>query len=75
MPPPACWARRPITTPTPWFWSDQYDVKLQIAGLNRGYDGTVLRPGKRPSSQSIWYFRGERSHRHRRHERRAGLSP
>ncbi|MEO0363038.1 MAG: FAD-dependent oxidoreductase, partial [Pseudomonadota bacterium] len=24
--------------PTPWFWSDQYDVKLQIAGLNQGYD-------------------------------------
>jgi 3-phenylpropionate/trans-cinnamate dioxygenase ferredoxin reductase subunit len=42
--------------PMPWFWSDQYDVKLQIAGLNRGYDSTVLRPGKRPLSQSIWYF-------------------
>jgi 3-phenylpropionate/trans-cinnamate dioxygenase ferredoxin reductase subunit len=24
--------------PHPWFWSDQYDVKLQIAGLNTGYD-------------------------------------
>lgn len=45
--------------PKPWFWSDQYDVKLQIAGLNRGYDSTVLRPGKRPLSQSIWYFRGD----------------
>ncbi len=44
---------------TPWFWSDQYDVKLQIAGLNEGYDDTVLRPGKRPGSQSIWYYRGE----------------
>jgi len=43
--------------PKPWFWSDQYDVKLQIAGLNRGYDETVLRPGKRPGSQSIWYYR------------------
>ncbi|HWT96554.1 MAG TPA: FAD-dependent oxidoreductase [Terriglobales bacterium] len=46
--------------PVPWFWSDQYDVKLQIAGLNRGYDSVVLRPGKRPGSQSIWYFQGER---------------
>ena len=44
---------------TPWFWSDQYDVKLQIAGLNAGYDSTVTRPGKREGSQSIWYYRGE----------------
>lgn len=43
--------------PTPWFWSDQYDVKLQIAGLNRGYDQVVVRPGKRPGSQSVWYYR------------------
>jgi 3-phenylpropionate/trans-cinnamate dioxygenase ferredoxin reductase subunit len=43
--------------PAPWFWSDQYDVKLQIAGLNRGYDETVVRPGKRPGSQSVWYYR------------------
>ena len=26
----------------PWFWSDQYDVKLQIAGLNTGFDEVVL---------------------------------
>ncbi len=26
--------------PMPWFWSDQYDVKLQIAGLSEGYDDT-----------------------------------
>jgi 3-phenylpropionate/trans-cinnamate dioxygenase ferredoxin reductase subunit len=45
--------------PAPWFWSDQYDVKLQIAGLNRGYDTVVLRPGKREFAQSVWYFRGE----------------
>lgn len=49
----------PDYDPKPWFWSDQYDVKLQIAGLNRGYDSTVLRPGKRPLSQSIWYFRDD----------------
>ncbi|MDX5402390.1 MAG: FAD-dependent oxidoreductase [Rhodobacterales bacterium] len=41
----------------PWFWSDQYDVKLQIAGLNAGYDRTVTRPGDKPGSQSVWYFR------------------
>ena len=27
----------------PWFWSDQYDLKLQIAGLSQGYDQTVMR--------------------------------
>jgi 3-phenylpropionate/trans-cinnamate dioxygenase ferredoxin reductase subunit len=27
----------------PWFWSDQYDVKLQIAGLSQGYDQVVIR--------------------------------
>lgn len=26
----------------PWFWSDQYDLKLQIAGLNAGYDEVLL---------------------------------
>jgi len=27
----------------PWFWSDQYDVKLQIAGLSQGYDRVIVR--------------------------------
>ncbi|WP_428309720.1 NAD(P)/FAD-dependent oxidoreductase [Hydrocarboniphaga sp.] len=27
----------------PWFWSDQYDLKLQMVGLNQGYDTVVLR--------------------------------
>ena len=27
----------------PWFWSDQYDLKLQIAGLSQGYDAVVMR--------------------------------
>jgi len=44
----------------PWFWSDQYDVKLQIAGLNAGWERTAVRPGVRPGSQSVWYWRGER---------------
>ncbi|MEL6168383.1 MAG: FAD-dependent oxidoreductase [Pseudomonadota bacterium] len=44
--------------PQPWFWSDQYDVKLQIAGLASGYDRSVLRIGTKPGSQSVWYFRG-----------------
>ena len=43
----------------PWFWSDQYDVKLQIGGLNTGYERTVTRPGRREGSQSVWYYRGD----------------
>lgn len=43
--------------PKPWFWSDQYDVKLQIAGFNLGYDETILRAGTREGSASVWYFR------------------
>ncbi len=46
--------------PRPWFWSDQYDVKLQIAGLNTGWERTVTRRGARPGSQSVWYFAGPR---------------
>lgn len=42
--------------PQPWFWSDQFKTKLQIAGLNLGYTDTVTRPGKREGSLSIWYY-------------------
>ena len=43
--------------PKPWFWSDQYDVKLQIAGFCMGFDDTFVRPGQREGSVSVWYFR------------------
>lgn len=46
--------------PKPWFWSDQYDVKLQIAGFNLGYDETLLRPGAREGAHSVWYFKSGR---------------
>ncbi|WP_293574698.1 FAD-dependent oxidoreductase [Phaeobacter sp.] len=42
----------------PWFWSDQYDVKLQIAGLNTGYDNVVSRVGS-GGSTSFWYYAGD----------------
>ena len=42
--------------PKPWFWSDQYDVKLQIAGFGLGHDETVVRKGQREGSISVWYF-------------------
>ena len=45
--------------PQPWFWSDQYDVKLQIAGLNTGYDRVISRPGEHERAASFWYYRGD----------------
>jgi 3-phenylpropionate/trans-cinnamate dioxygenase ferredoxin reductase component len=42
----------------PWFWSDQYDVKLQIAGLNTGYDRVVTRKGD-GLTNSFWYYKGD----------------
>ncbi|MEO0669379.1 MAG: FAD-dependent oxidoreductase [Pseudomonadota bacterium] len=42
----------------PWFWSDQYDVKLQIAGLNTGYDRVIVRDGG--TARSFWYYQGDR---------------
>ena len=43
--------------PKPWFWSDQYDVKLQIAGLSNGYDRIVTRDGG--AAVSFWYYRND----------------
>lgn len=43
--------------PKPWFWSDQYDVKLQIAGLNTTFDRVVVRSGANEKARSHWYFR------------------
>ncbi|UWQ10583.1 FAD-dependent oxidoreductase [Aliiroseovarius crassostreae] len=43
----------------PWFWSDQYDVKLQIAGLNTGYDQVITRPGDKEGAVSFWYYQGD----------------
>jgi 3-phenylpropionate/trans-cinnamate dioxygenase ferredoxin reductase subunit len=40
----------------PWFWSDQYDVKLQITGLNAGFDDIVMRDVE---GRSHWYFAGD----------------
>ncbi|WP_371155474.1 NAD(P)/FAD-dependent oxidoreductase [Jannaschia sp. 2305UL9-9] len=40
----------------PWFWSDQYDVKLQIAGLNTGFDDVVVRAAE---ARSHWYYKGD----------------
>lgn len=45
---------RPFTA-TPWFWSDQYDVKLQMAGLTAGFDQAVCR-GDPAGRKFSWYY-------------------
>jgi 3-phenylpropionate/trans-cinnamate dioxygenase ferredoxin reductase subunit len=41
----------------PWFWSDQYDLKLQTIGIATGYDATVLRGDPGTRSFSVAYLR------------------
>jgi 3-phenylpropionate/trans-cinnamate dioxygenase ferredoxin reductase subunit len=41
----------------PWFWSDQYDVKLQIVGINTGYDELVVRGSPADRSFAAFYLK------------------
>lgn len=41
----------------PWFWSDQYDLKLQIAGLSTGYDEVVIRGNPADRSFACMYLK------------------
>ena len=41
----------------PWFWSDQYDLKLQIAGLARAGDVTVMRGTPESRKFSVFHLR------------------
>ena len=43
----------------PWFWSDQYDLKLQICGLSTDYDQTVVRGNPDNNAFSCLYLRDE----------------
>ena len=44
----------------PWFWSDQYDVKLQTVGLMQGFDSLIIRGEPKNKSFSVWYFKEEK---------------
>lgn len=44
------------TLDCPWFWSDQYDLKLQIAGLSQGYDETVVRGDPEARKFAVFYL-------------------
>ena len=41
----------------PWFWSDQADLKLQIAGLSSGFDQTVIRGDQSLDKFAVLYYR------------------
>ena len=44
----------------PWFWSNQYDLRLQTAGLSVGYDATVLRGDPAARAFSVVYLKAGR---------------
>lgn len=44
----------------PWFWSDQYDIKLQMVGISRGHDREALRGDPASGKFSVFYFKGRR---------------
>ncbi|MBD1546995.1 NAD(P)/FAD-dependent oxidoreductase [Roseibium aggregatum] len=46
--------------PVPWFWSDQYDAKLQIAALSSGYDRTEIEGDYDGGRFALRYFQGDR---------------
>jgi len=52
--------RRNVYRALPWFWSDQFEVKLQMAGISNGHDCTVSRGHPEGRKVSIFYFKGSR---------------
>ncbi len=48
-----------IYNTVPWFWSDQYKLKLQIAGISEGYDKTIIRGDKEKKSFSCLYLKNK----------------
>ncbi len=45
-------------TATPWFWSDQFELKLQIAGLNTGYDDVLVMTGNGAARAHLYFAEG-----------------
>jgi len=41
----------------PWFWSDQFDLKLIIVGVGYGYDSVIVRGSPASRSFSVCYLR------------------
>jgi 3-phenylpropionate/trans-cinnamate dioxygenase ferredoxin reductase subunit len=49
--------RRIVYNAVPWFWTDQFDIRLQMAGLSHGYDRAVMRGNPAARKFSVFYFR------------------
>lgn len=49
-------SQQTIYQPVPWFWSDQFNLKLQISGLGRDYNKVFSRVDTNKGSASFWYF-------------------
>lgn len=56
----AATGRRADYAGVPWFWSNQGDLKLQIAGLSTGHDQVVDRSPADPTKHSVLYYRNGR---------------
>jgi 3-phenylpropionate/trans-cinnamate dioxygenase ferredoxin reductase subunit len=41
----------------PWFWTDQFDIKLQMAGISNGHDCVVTRGNAESRKLSVFYFK------------------
>ncbi len=52
--------RRNAYKALPWFWTDQYDVTLQMAGISQGHDRVVTRGSAETRKLSAFYFRENR---------------
>lgn len=44
----------------PWFWSDQYDLKLQMVGLSQGHDAVIERGSRDENRFSVFYMKAGR---------------
>ncbi len=52
--------KNPIYNSIPWFWSDQYDIKLQMVGLSDGYNNILIREEESEGTKlSMWYFKDD----------------
>ncbi|AWB68913.1 pyridine nucleotide-disulfide oxidoreductase [Saccharobesus litoralis] len=52
--------KQPKYDTIPWFWSDQYDIKLQMVGLSTGYTDTIVREEIGDETKfSVWYFKND----------------
>ena len=52
--------KRAPYTAVPWFWTDQFDIRLQMAGLSHGYDEAVTRGLPEAQKFSVYYFKQSR---------------